>query len=69
MGLLLRAFPRRNLIAIAAGVLLAGAPLVVFDYWFDTLIDRQGQEEVATSAKRAIALTESRVTQAVRALD
>ena len=69
MGLIVRAFTRRNLIAIAAGVLLAGAPLVAFDFWLDRLIDRQGQTEVETSAKRAIALAESRVTQVVGALD
>ncbi len=69
MGLIVRAFTRRNLIAIAIGVLLAGAPLVAFDFWLGGLIDRQGQAEVETSAKRAIALAESRVTQVVGALD
>jgi sensor c-di-GMP phosphodiesterase-like protein len=64
-----RAFSRRNLIAIAAGVLLAGGPLIAFDFWLGTLIDRQGQEEVATSARRAIGLAEARVMQVVGALD
>ena len=50
MGLVVRAFTRRNIIAIAVGVLLAGAPLVAFDFWLGGLIDRQGQEEVDTSA-------------------
>ncbi len=65
----MRAFPRRNLIAIAAGVVLAGAPLVAFDFWLGRLIDRQGQAEVETSAKRAMTLAESRVTHVIGALD
>jgi sensor c-di-GMP phosphodiesterase-like protein len=69
MGSIVRAFTRRNLIAIVVGVLLAGAPLVAFDFWLGGLIDRQGQAEVETSAKRALALAESRVTQVVGALD
>jgi hypothetical protein len=50
MGLIVRALTRRNIVAIVAGVLLAGAPLVAFDFWLGGLIDRQGQEEVDTSA-------------------
>ena len=69
MGLLARAFTRRNLFAIAAGVFLIGAPLVAFDFWLGGVIDRQGQAEVDTSAKRAIALAESRTTTAIAALD
>ena len=69
MSWLLRAFTRRNVIAIAAGVLLAGAPFVAFDVWLGSVINRQAQGEVATSAKRAIALAEARVAAVVRALD
>jgi sensor c-di-GMP phosphodiesterase-like protein len=69
MGLFGRAFPRRNLIAIAVGIFLVGAPLTAFDFWLGGLIDRQGQAEVETSAKRAIALAESRITTVVAALD
>src|SRR5665811_1377395 len=69
MGLIVRALTRRNIVAIVAGVLLAGTPLVAFDFWLGGLIDRQGQEEVNTSAKRAIALAESRVTQVIATLD
>ena len=49
--------------------MLAGAPLVGFDVWLRGVIDRQGQEEVDTGAKRAIALAESRVDDAIHALD
>jgi sensor c-di-GMP phosphodiesterase-like protein len=69
MGLLARAFTRRNLFAIAAGVFLVGAPLIAFDFWLGGVIDRQGQAEVDFSARRAVALADSRVVQAVAALD
>jgi sensor c-di-GMP phosphodiesterase-like protein len=69
MGLVVRALTRKNIIAVVAGVLLAGAPLLAFNLWIDGLIDRQGQEEVDTSAKRAIALAETRITQVIAALD
>ncbi len=69
MGLFVRAIPRKNLIAITAGVLLVGVPLVAFDFWLGGLIDRQGRAEVETSAKRAVALAESRVSTVVGALD
>ena len=60
---------RRNVVAVVAGILLAGAPLIAFDVWLGGVIERKGQEEVETSAKRAISLAESRVTDAVGALD
>lgn len=69
MGRVVRALSRRNLVAIAIGVLLAGAPLLAFNFWLGGVIDRQGQDEVDTSARRAIALAEARVTQVVNALD
>jgi len=69
MGRFLRALTRRKVIAITVGVLLAGAPLVAFDFWLGGLFDRQGQEGVETSAKRAISLAESRVTQVIATLD
>jgi sensor c-di-GMP phosphodiesterase-like protein len=69
MGTFARALTRRNIIAIAIGVLLAGAPLVAFDFWLSGLIDRQGQEDVNASARRAIALADSRVSTVTDALD
>ncbi len=69
MGLFVRAFPRRNLIAIAVGIVLAAVPLIAFDFWLGGLIDRQGQAEVETSAKRAVALAESRTLQTIGALN
>jgi len=64
-----RALSRQNIFAIAVGAVLAGIPLIAFDFWLEGLIDRQGEAEVGTSAKRAIALAEARVKEAVGALD
>jgi sensor c-di-GMP phosphodiesterase-like protein len=64
-----RAVSRRNIFAIVVGAVLAGIPLVAFNFWLEGLIDRQGEAEVGTSAKRAIALAETRVKDTVGALD
>ena len=69
MGTVVRAFSRRNIIAVAIGVVVAGVPLLAFDFWLGRLIDQQGQQEVDTSAMRAIALAETRVMQVIGALD
>ena len=69
MGWFLGAFTRRNVIAIAAGVLLAGVPFVAFDVWLGKVINRQGQQEAETSAMRAVGLAEARVDDAIDALD
>lgn len=65
----LRAFTRRNLMAIAVGVLFVGASLVAFDFWLGGLIDRQGRAEVTNAARRAVALADARLRQAAGALD
>jgi sensor c-di-GMP phosphodiesterase-like protein len=69
MKIIARALTRRNIVAIAIGVLLAGAPLVAFDLWLSRLISQQGQEEVDVSAGRAIALANMRVGQVLKVLD
>jgi len=69
MEFIVRALTRKNIIAIAVGVLLAGAPLIVLNFWVNGLINRQGQEEVDSSARRAVALAESRVAQTIAVLD
>jgi sensor c-di-GMP phosphodiesterase-like protein len=69
MGLIVRAFTRRNIVAIAGGLLLAGALMVAFNFWLSGVINRQGQEETETSARHTLALAESRVAQVVGALD
>ncbi len=69
MGLFVRALTRRNLIAIAAGVLLAGAPLVAFDFWLTGMIDRQGGAEITNAARRAVTLADTRLDLAISGLD
>jgi sensor c-di-GMP phosphodiesterase-like protein len=64
-----RGLSRKNLVAIVLGVVLAGAPLIAFNFWLDGLIDRQGQAEVATAARRAVALANSRLKMVIEALD
>ncbi len=58
-----------KLLAIAAGVLFAGAPTAAFNYWLNGLIERQGQNEVELSARRSITLAESRIVRVIAALD
>ena len=50
-----------KLAAILAGVVLVGVPVAAFSYWASLHIERQGQEEVALAAKRAIVLAETRI--------
>jgi sensor c-di-GMP phosphodiesterase-like protein len=69
MGFFVRGITRRNLFAIVVGAVFAGGPLIAFNLWLDNLIERQGQTEVSTAAKRAIALAEARVRDAVGTLD
>jgi len=69
MGFLVRAARRRNLFAVIVGVAVVGAPFIAFNFWLENLIERQGGSEVGTAAKRAIALAEARVRDAVSTLD
>ena len=69
MGLSVRAFTRQHIVAIAVGVLVAGTPLIAFNFWLSGVIDRQGQAETDSAARRIISLSESRVGEVLRALD
>jgi ferric-dicitrate binding protein FerR (iron transport regulator) len=69
MGRFLRVLTRRKVIAAAVGALLAGAPLVVFDFWLGGLIQQQGQLEVATATRRAVLLADPRLDQAIATLE
>jgi len=51
------------------GVMLAGAPLLAFDYWISRLIERDNAGEAMMAARRAISLSEARVGQVIAALD
>jgi sensor c-di-GMP phosphodiesterase-like protein len=59
------AFTRRNLFAIAAGLLLGGLPVAGFNVWVGDQIERQAQWEISTAGRRALALAETRVGLAV----
>jgi len=69
MSFFARGFTRQNVVAIAVGVLVAGAPLVAFNFWLSGVIDRQGREETDISARYALALAERRTGEVVKALD
>ncbi len=59
----------RNLIAIAVGILLAGAPIAGLNFWVDGLLVRQSANDVDTFARRSINLAETRLSSALAALD
>ncbi len=69
MGLSVRAFTRQHIAAIAVGVLVAGTPLIAFNFWLSGVIDRKGQAETEAGARRMVALAESRVSEVTGALD
>ena len=60
---------KKQLIAVAIGILLGGLPLIGFNYWLGTLIERQGMDDIEISAKRAAAILEGRLNQAAGGLD
>jgi sensor c-di-GMP phosphodiesterase-like protein len=65
----LKRFKHKDLIAVAVGAVLAGVPLVMFDFWLNGVVERQGQDEVVIAARRAITLAETRVGRVITALD
>src|SRR5512139_1093768 len=69
MSLFARGITRQNVVAIAVGVLVACAPLVVFNFWLSGVTDRIGQEEIELSARNAIVRAEARLRLVSGALD
>lgn len=69
MGIVLRGLSRRNIVAIAAGIVCAGVPLIAFDFWLGGFVDRRAQAELSIAARRAVALVGTRVAQAAASLD
>ncbi|HVY57735.1 MAG TPA: EAL domain-containing protein [Xanthobacteraceae bacterium] len=55
--------------AVILGIVLAGAPVIGFQYWLQNLIERQGQNEVEVSAKRAVSLADARIGRVVQSLE
>jgi sensor c-di-GMP phosphodiesterase-like protein len=60
---------RRKIIAVIAGILLAGVPMAAFNYWIDGLVERRGQDEADQWARRSIAIAETRIQRVVATLD
>jgi len=59
----------RKLIALVAGALIAGAPVVLFNYWLNDLILEQTRDEVDSTARRSITLAEGHIGAAMNTLD
>ena len=59
----------RKLAAILIGLTFAGACSAGVHYWVSDYVERQGVAELDISAKRVIALTESRLDRAIEALE
>ena len=64
-----RALTRQNLVAIVVGVFLASVPLLVFNLWLGNVLDGQAEQAVANAAQRAVSVANSRLSQALTALD
>ena len=59
----------RKLAAILIGLTFAGTCSAGVHYWVSDYVERQGVAELDISAKRVIALTESRLDRAIEALE
>lgn len=59
----------KKIIAVVAGVLIAGVPMATLNYWLGGFVERQSQNEIDSVAKRAIALVDYRIGRAVTVLD
>lgn len=59
----------KRLIAIAAGILLAGVPVSLFNYWLNNVILEQTRDDVDSTARRSITLAEGRIGAALNAVD
>lgn len=59
----------KKLMAVVAGVLIAGAPMLLFNYWLNDLILEQTREDVDSTARRSVTLAEGRIGQAINAVE
>jgi sensor c-di-GMP phosphodiesterase-like protein len=62
-------FNPRKLIAVAVGILLAGAPIAGLNFWVDGLLVRQSSNDSETFARRSINLANMRLGSALATLD
>jgi sensor c-di-GMP phosphodiesterase-like protein len=62
--------PRRKLLmAIAIGVALTAPPVAALNIWLSSVVERRGQEELGLSARRTMALAETRIARVTAMLD
>ena len=59
----------KKIIAVVAGMLIAGVPMATLNFWLESFVQRQGQNEIDSAAKRAIAIVDYRIGRAVTMLD
>jgi len=60
---------RKKVLAVLAGVVLAGAPMSAFNLWLNNVVDNQGQDQAAAAAKRTIAVADARLGRTIAGLD
>jgi sensor c-di-GMP phosphodiesterase-like protein len=60
---------RKAILAVVFGVALAGVPMAAFNLWLGHFIEQQGQQEVASVAKRSLAMADARVARIVTSLN
>jgi len=59
----------KKLIAVVAGVLIAGGPTLLFNYWLDDLILEQTREDIDSTTRRSITMAENHMITAMNGLD
>jgi sensor c-di-GMP phosphodiesterase-like protein len=57
------------LVAIGIGVVLSGPPVAALNLWLGSLVERQRLEELDMSARRHLALAETRIAEVISTLD
>lgn len=60
---------KKAALAIVFGVALAGVPMAAFNLWLGYFIEQQGQAEVASVAKRSLAMADARVARITASLN
>lgn len=65
-GVSLRA---KKVLAILAGMLIAGVPMATLNYWIEGFVERQSQNEIDSAVRRTIALVDYRIGRSVTMLD
>ncbi len=59
---------RWKIVAVTAGIILAGVPMAAFNVWIDRLTERQGQDEAEQWARRSVAIAEKRIDSVIAKL-